>query len=72
LKRFIYKNRGGKPLEGFPVVIDAEDILKADEIFKKQTGIDPVKSPWVGCSVEFNIQKSLDKLNECDTFRSTV
>lgn len=55
MNRFTYKNNGGKSLDGFPYVIESDNILKSDTIFKEKSGFDVVKCPWIGCSIEFNI-----------------
>jgi hypothetical protein len=32
--------------------INAVGIVEADQLFEQQTGLKPVKSPWIGCSIE--------------------
>lgn len=51
--KFIYKdnNNGGKVV----CVIEADNILDADKEFEKQTKINPVKKPSIGCLIEFKI-----------------
>jgi hypothetical protein len=33
------------------IVIEADGIIEADEIYKEKTGLDPVKCTYIGCSV---------------------
>jgi hypothetical protein len=61
MNKFTYNNNGGKKIDNFPVVIFTENILEADIKFQAQTGIDPVKNPWVGCSIEFNVDIEVKK-----------
>jgi hypothetical protein len=40
-----------KPVE--PVmIVEADDILQADKLFQKETGIDPVKSPLIAVTLQ--------------------
>ena len=35
---------------------NAVDILEAHKKFEHGKGINPVKYPWIGCQIEFNIE----------------
>jgi predicted double-glycine peptidase len=52
MKNFTYWSNNGKCHEKMLLEVHAENVLVADEEFKKVTGIEPVKTPWVGMSVE--------------------
>lgn len=40
--------------------IQTESILDADEAFKKQTGLEPVKCSWIGVTIEPIIVEKTD------------
>jgi hypothetical protein len=51
--KFVYRNNKE---EGHPVILEviADDILVADQILKNEKKLDPVKCPWIGCSIEYD------------------
>lgn len=58
MNKYTYWSNKTKAHEKEMLVVYAKDILDADETFKKETGFDPIKCPWIGCCVEFNVNPS--------------
>jgi len=40
-----------KPVLVFETILDKMDIIEADRIFTENTKINPIKAPYIGCSI---------------------
>ena len=48
---FHYWSNKTKAHEELLAQIEAKDIAEADKVFRDKTGMNPSKTPWVGCIV---------------------
>lgn len=51
MKKYQYVDNQNYPDVQILLEVEAENILEADEVYKKMFGVDVKKHPWVGCKI---------------------
>jgi hypothetical protein len=61
MKKFLFNNHQTNT----SLLIEAKDIISADQIYKEKTGLSVVNHPYIGCETKnFGNTPCLDSLND--------